>query len=111
MRTMRRGMDAGRERKEPVLSGVPEPDRTRQAKNDPKEGMEKEEGGSVTNKTRDLLERVLWRQEELGGAGASISEVADALHRFRLLGRPSDEKELIEAAEDYLRETEKEDTK
>ena len=106
MCTMRRGMDAGRERKEPVLSGVPEPDRTRQAKDDPKEGMEKEEGGSVTNKTMELLERVLRKIDSVSIAPDSFDEVADALHRFRVLGRPHDEEELIEACEEFLREME-----
>lgn len=57
----------------------------------------------MTNKTMELLEQVLRYQEE-AGRDISISEVADALHRFRLLGRSSDEAELIEAAEEYLKE-------
>ena len=46
MRDVRRGVDArlGAVEKQ-ILPGVPEPDRTCQAKDDPKEGMEKEEGG------------------------------------------------------------------
>ena len=103
MRTMRRGMDAGREGKEPVLSGVPEPDRTRQAKDDPKEGMEKEEGGSVTNATMELLERVLRAQEENDDY---ISDVADALERLWVRNRPVDEIALRQAMEKYLRKVE-----
>ena len=59
----------------------------------------------MTNQTMELLERVLRAQEENDGF-VPVSEVADALHRFRVLGRPSDEQELIEAAEAFLREVE-----
>ena len=87
MCTMRRGMDAGRERKEPVLSGVPEPDRTRQAKDDPKEGMEKEEGGSVTNKTMELLERVLRKIDSVSIAPDSFRSLRGVFERDGREGR------------------------
>lgn len=57
----------------------------------------------MTSTTMELLERVLRAQEENDGF-VPVSEVADALHRFRVLGRPSDEQELIEACEKFLKE-------
>lgn len=57
----------------------------------------------MTSTTMELLERVLRAQED-NVKCVSISEVADALHRFRVLGQPSNEIELIEAAEEYLKE-------
>lgn len=105
MRTMRRGMDAGRERKEPVLSGVPEPDRARQAKDDTKEGMEKERSDNMTNKTMELLARVFVAQILMDKRDAILLlAMADALSKFRASGKPADEEELRQAAEIYIKE-------
>lgn len=104
MRTMRRGMDAGREGKKPVLSRMPEPDRTRQAKDDSKEGKEKERSDNMTNKTMELLERVFVVQT-LGEQDAILLlVVATALSRFRASGKPADEEALRSAAKLYIEE-------
>lgn len=60
----------------------------------------------MTNATMELLEEVLRTQDTIGITPPSISEVADALHRFRVLGRPKEEAELIEAMKEFLREVE-----
>ena len=57
----------------------------------------------MTNQTMELLERVLQVQDDNSVILLSASEVVDALHRFRVTGRPKDEEELIEAAEAFLR--------
>ncbi len=63
----------------------------------------------MTSTTMELLERVLREIDSNSITPAPIDEVADALHRFRVLGRPHDEEELIEACEEFLREMEEEE--
>ena len=60
----------------------------------------------MTSTTMELLERVLREidSNSIFATPAPIDDVADALHRFRVLGRPHDEEELIEACEEFLKE-------
>lgn len=60
----------------------------------------------MTSTTMELLERVMQALDDNSVTPVSVDEVVEALHRFRVLGRPSDEQELIEACEEYLKEVE-----
>lgn len=58
----------------------------------------------MTSTTMELLERVMQALDDNSVTPVSVDEVVEALHRFRVLGRPHDEEELIEACEEFLRE-------
>lgn len=60
----------------------------------------------MTSTTMELLEQVMQALDDNSVTPVSVDEVVEALHRFRVLGRPSDEQELIEACEEFLREVE-----